>query len=189
MVENEDQKDKHFPLLAFDNPIRRLFSRPRKYCSYVIRDQIAADLGCGPGYYTSALAERVGPSGKVYAVDSDEKAIRAVERKVNKSKYHNIDTHITSAANLSFIEDESVDFVLAAGLLCSMAPADQQSAVREIKRILKSGAKAFLKVAKGSISYVDRPEWETILEGFEVERRNYDSFLRDRWALVSNKQI
>lgn len=185
MANKIDLKDKHFPLLAFNNPVRRLFISPRKYCAYVTRDQTAADLGCGPGYYTFALADSVGPNGKVYAVDSDEKAIRAVERKMNRGRYSNIETHTTSAASLSFIEDESVDFVLADGLLCSMAPADHQSAVREIKRILKFDARAFLKVARGSMSYVERSEWEAILEEFKVKQRNYDSFLRDRWALVS----
>jgi len=187
MAANEAKRDKHFPLFANDNPLRRLFSSPKKYCSYAKQDQTIADLGCGPGYYTLALAESVGPKGRVYAVDSDEKAIRAVERKAAKRGYHNIEAHASSAANLSFIEDESVDFVLAEGLLCSMAPQDHESAVTEIKRILRPDGKAFLKAAKGRISYMDKAEWEAILEGFKVERRNYESFMEDRWALVSKE--
>ena len=187
MAASGAKRDKHFPLFAHDNPLRRLFSSPRKYCPYVKQDQIVADLGCGPGYYALALAESVGAKGQVYAVDSDEKAIRAVERKATKRRYHNIEAHVSSAANLSFIEDELVDFVLADGLLCSMAPQDHQSAVNEIKRILKPNGKAFLKAAKGSMSYVDKAEWEEILEGFKVERRNYESLLEDRWALVSKE--
>ncbi len=187
MAASGAKRDKHFPLFAHDNLLRRLFSSPRKYCPYVKQDQIVADLGCGPGYYALALAESVGAKGRVYAVDSDEKAIRTVERKAAKRGYHNIEAHASSAANLSFIEDESVDFVLADGLLCSMAPQDHQSAVNEIKRILKPNGKAFLMAAKGSMSYVDKAEWEEILEGFKVERRNYESFLEDRWALVSKK--
>ena len=187
MTASEAKRDKHFPLFAHDNPLRRLFGNPGKYCPYVEQDQIAADLGCGPGYYALALAESVGAKGRVYAVDSDEKAIRAVERKAAKRGYRNIEAHASSAANLSFIEDESVDFVLAEGLLCSMAPQDHQPAVEEMKRILKPNGKVFLSAAKGSMSYVDKPEWEEILEGFKVERRNDGSFLGDRWALVSKK--
>lgn len=185
MAAREAKGDRHFPLIANDNLLRRLFSSPRKYCTYVEQDQIVADLGCGPGYFTLALAESVGAKGRVYAVDSDEKAVRALERKATKRGYHNIEARVSSAANLSFIEDESVDFVLADGLLCSMAPQDHESAVKEIKRILKPSGKAFLKVAKGRMSYVDKAEWEEILEGFEVEGRNYESLLEDRWALVS----
>jgi ubiquinone/menaquinone biosynthesis C-methylase UbiE len=185
MNTSEAKKDKHFPMFTHDNPLRRLFSSPKKFSSYVKQDQIVADLGCGPGYYALALAESVGANGKVYAVDSDEKAIRAVERKAIKHGFHNIEAHVSSAADLSFIEDESVDFVLANGLLCSMAPQAHQSTVEEIKRILKPNRKAFLSAARGSISYVDKAEWEEILDGFKVERRNYESIITDRWALVS----
>ncbi|UCG93304.1 MAG: class I SAM-dependent methyltransferase [candidate division WOR-3 bacterium] len=187
MAPSEDKRDKHFPVFALDNPLRRLFGSPRKYCSYVKQEQIVADLGCGPGFYTFALAKSVGPQGRIYAVDSDEKAIRTVKRKAAKRQCDNVEAHASSAADLSFIEDDSVDFVLADGLLCSVAPQDHESAVREIKRILKPDGKAFLSVAKGRMSYVDKAEWEGILEGFKVELRNYESFFEDRWALVSKK--
>jgi ubiquinone/menaquinone biosynthesis C-methylase UbiE len=78
---------------------------------------VAADLGCGPGYYTLPLAEVVGPEGKIYTVDLNEKAIRALEKKANKLGIHNIEAHATTAADLSFIKDKSVDFILANGLL------------------------------------------------------------------------
>jgi predicted methyltransferase len=36
---------------------------------------VAADIGSGEGYFARHLAARVGPEGKVYAVDIDEKAL------------------------------------------------------------------------------------------------------------------
>ena len=187
MMAPEDKKDKHFPVFALDNPFRRLFSNPRKYCPYVRQNQTVADLGCGPGYFAFALAESVGLRGKVYAVDSDERAIRAVEKKAAKRGGHNVEAHAASAANIDFIHDQSVDFVLADGLLCSMAPQDHESAVGEIKRILKPDGKAFLKTARGSMSYVDDAEWEAILGEYQVEERNQASLFKDRWALVSKR--
>jgi ubiquinone/menaquinone biosynthesis C-methylase UbiE len=184
----EEKRDKHFPLFAHDNLFRRLFSSPNEFNSYVSEGQTVADLGCGPGYYTLALAERVGPEGRVYAVDSDEKAIRALERKADKRGCHNIEVHAASAHDLSFIKDESVDFILANGLLCSMAPQQHESAVNEMKRILKPGGKAYLSAAKGYYSYMGKAEWERILESFRVEGRGDGSLLGDRWALVSKKQ-
>jgi len=182
------KKEKHFPLFAHDNFLRRLFGRPRKYCSYVMQGQTVADLGCGPGFYTFALAESVGPEGRVYAVDSDERAVRAVERKAAKGKFQNVKVHFSSAADLGFIADSSVDFVLAEGLLCSMAPHGRDFAVSEIKRILKPGGKAFLGVAKGAMSNIGKEHWEKVLEGFRVEERNEESLFEDRWALVSKKR-
>ena len=76
-----------------------------------------ADLGCGSGHYTFALAELVGPEGKVYAVDLGKNCIRGIQKKSKKRGYHNIEARTSSAADLSFIKDRSVDFVLANGLL------------------------------------------------------------------------
>lgn len=104
--------------LAIYYPFSWLFEHPQKLIGpYVKKGQVVADLGCGLGNYTLALAESVGSKGKVYAVDLDEKCIRAVEKKAGKAGYHNIEAHTSSAADLSFIKDKSVDFILANGLL------------------------------------------------------------------------
>jgi len=122
-----EKRDNHFSLIAHDSPFRRLFNNSNKFRPYVIDGQAVADLGCYAGYYTLVLAECVGPEGRVYAVDSDEKAIRALEKKADKRGYHNIEAHVSSAFDLSFKRDEPVDFVLANGLLCSMAPQHHES--------------------------------------------------------------
>ena len=188
MAKNDVKHDKHFPLFFHYNPIRRLFfSSPRKYSLYIAPSQTIADLGCGPGYFTLQMAEAVGPKGTVYAVDSDAKAIRALERRAKKQGYHNIKTFTTSATDLSFIKDGSVDFILADGLLCSMAPQHHDSATNEIRRILKPNAVAYLKAAKGSWSYVDQTEWERILKVFNVKQQSDEDHDGGRWAVVSRK--
>ena len=40
-----------------------------------------ADVGCGSGYFTFNLAERVGPQGEVYAEDIDEKEVAGIRRR------------------------------------------------------------------------------------------------------------
>ena len=104
--------------LSILGPFRKLFEPPQKLVEpYVKKGQIVADLGCGLGYYTLVLSKSVGPEGKVYAIDLDKKCIRALEKKADKAGYHNIEAHASSAADLSFIKDKSVDFILANGLL------------------------------------------------------------------------
>jgi tRNA G46 methylase TrmB len=99
-------------------PERRRFGPPERIIGpFVRKAQVVADLGCGPGYYTLALAESVGPEGKVYAVDLYEKFIQALRKKVNKAGYRNIELHPSSVTDVSFIPDRSVDFVFANGLL------------------------------------------------------------------------
>ena len=104
--------------LSIFGPFRKLFEPPQRLVEpYVKKGQVVADLGSGPGYYTLVLSKGVGPSGKVYAVDLDKKCIQALQGKADKAGYHNIEAHATSAADLSFIKDKSVDFILANGLL------------------------------------------------------------------------
>lgn len=171
------------------NPIKRLFRRffdpPKRHVEpYVAGGQVVADLGCNTGYYTLALAECVGSEGKVYAVDLKEEYIRAVEKEADERGYRNIEAHAASAHDLSFIKDESVDFVLANGLLCNM-PDHRQSAVNEMKRILKPAGKAYLSLGgPPPFGFVDGAEWEKMLERFKVEQRG--GFLQ-KWASVSKK--
>ena len=179
-VEEEKQKNR-----INLNPISRLFENPQRSIEpYVRKGQVVADLGCNTGYYTFALAEGVGPEGRVYAVDLKEGYIRALEKRADELGYHNIEFHACSASDLGFIKDELVDFVLANGLLCNMAE-QRQSAVKEINRILKPTGKAYLSLGSPPpLGFVDRAEWEKILERFIVERRG--GFLQ-KWAVVSKK--
>src|SRR5713226_5355669 len=39
-----------------------------------------ADLGCGEGAFTLALADLIGPTGIIYAVDKNAEALRQLER-------------------------------------------------------------------------------------------------------------
>ena len=103
------------------NPIIRFFDSPKvardKVSHYVSKGQRVADIACNTGYYTLLLAECVGPEGKVYSIDLDPEVIKLVQEKVRKSGFTNIDLRNANAADLNFIEDHSIDFVLANGLI------------------------------------------------------------------------
>lgn len=43
-----------------------------------------ADLGCGDGTFTLALAELLGPAARIYAVDNDSGALSGLRRRVAK---------------------------------------------------------------------------------------------------------
>ncbi len=104
--------------LALTDPLDRLLEPAQKLVGpHVKEGEVVADLGCGRGYYSLALAELVGQAGKVYAVDLDDDNVRVLARKAAKRGFRNIQAHVSSAADLSFIADRSVDFILANGLL------------------------------------------------------------------------
>jgi ubiquinone/menaquinone biosynthesis C-methylase UbiE len=169
-----------------DNFIRRLISPPEKKISRFVRSgSVAADLGCGPGYFTVPMAKLVGQNGKVYAVDSDAKSIRKLRQKTDPKLQGVIEASTGSAAHVDMVPDRSVDFVLANGLLCCMS--DHKGAIAEIKRILKAKGIAYFSVSKlcrrNDAKAVRQEEWDSILENFEVIERN-ESVL-SRWAVVS----
>ena len=181
--------DRHVPLFLMDNLVRRLASSPSKFAEkHAAAGQTVADLGSGSGFYALPLAQRVGNSGKVYAVDFDAKAVRALSTKAEGLKLSAVvDARVGSAAQLGFIRDASTDFVLANGLLCCMV--DHGGAIGEIKRILKPSATAYLSVTrafrKSDPRGVSRAEWQRILEEFEVLEGGEG--LTGRWALVSKR--
>jgi ubiquinone/menaquinone biosynthesis C-methylase UbiE len=135
------------------------------------------------------MARKVGPEGKVYAVDSSRECIGSVKRRIARKRMGNIEAHAASAHEPDFIETVSVDFVLAYGLLCSMAPGNRDKAVEEIKWILKPEGLAYFYAASGSMSYMTDEGWTRLLDGFQFRRGvTKRSKLRDYWAEVSLKK-
>lgn len=66
MAGNELEKEEQPRNQININPIKRLFENPQKSLEpYVRKGQVVVDLACEKGYYTLALAECVGPEGKV----------------------------------------------------------------------------------------------------------------------------
>ena len=125
---------------AFLGPISRLGDKSiRRIAAYVQKGQVAADIGCGWGYYSFALADMVGPRGRVYAAD------------------------------LGFMKDGSVDFVFANGLLCSMAVDRPSAVAEIKRILKPRGQAYLSLGAVPPWGYVDRAEWSQILEGFRVD--------------------
>jgi predicted methyltransferase len=59
-----------------------------------------ADIGAGGGFYTARLAKKVGPAGRVYAVDIDDKfAIPKLKELVEKQAFKNVDVILSQPAD------------------------------------------------------------------------------------------
>lgn len=54
------------------------------------RGQVVAEIGSGPGYFTSRLARAVGPSGHVYAVDPEPAVLDVLRRRVARAGARNV---------------------------------------------------------------------------------------------------
>ncbi len=52
--------------------------------------QTVCDMGCGNGFYTLQMAEQVGPTGKVYAVDVQNEMLHMLAERARQAKIRNI---------------------------------------------------------------------------------------------------
>ena len=60
---------------TFDNPLRRLIHNPKRSCGSGWRRQTAIDIGCGMGYFSLPMARLVGDTGRVIAVDLQDRML------------------------------------------------------------------------------------------------------------------
>lgn len=53
---------------------------------------VIADIGSGGGYFSFEFAKRIGETGKVYAVDTEDKFLDYIKNEINKHKLTNVET-------------------------------------------------------------------------------------------------
>lgn len=79
---------------------------------YVKRGQTVADIGCGPGFFSVALAEMVGEEGRVLSVDLQPQMLAKVKAAAERRDLQSrIILHQCKEDSLNI--DEKVDFALA----------------------------------------------------------------------------
>jgi len=168
-------------------PLRKYLSKSQNHFlnSYVKPGMTVLDAGSGPGFYALDISRRVGPKGKVIAVDGDMKAIERLRKRTSAFQLTNLEAHATSGADMKMVENESVDVIFSNGMLCCMA--EHQKAVHEMLRVMKAGGTAYVSVTKfgkDELS-VSEPEFNTLLSDFEI--LNSGSTRMMRYAIVSKR--
>ena len=72
---------------TFDNPIRKLIHNPNQILGgYIKKGMLVADIGCGMGYFSLAMAKLVGNKVKVYAIDLQQKMLDTLKKRSKKQK-------------------------------------------------------------------------------------------------------
>jgi FkbM family methyltransferase len=95
-----------------------------------------ADLGCGPGFFTIPMAQKVGEKGRVYAVDSNQSMLDHLQENiVNANINQNSIIMINSDVSSTKIPENSVDVAFFANVLHEVN--DKQAFFQELKRICK----------------------------------------------------
>ena len=119
-----------------DNPIRRRYTRPVLDRVGIQPGETVLEVGPGPGAFTVDAARRVGPGGKVFAVDIQPKMIAKLEQRLQAAEVTNVETRVASAYDLP-IEDHTVDRAFLITVLPEIP--DPVRALREIRRVLRPG--------------------------------------------------
>ncbi len=91
------------------------------------------DFGCGPGSYSIAAAELVGPGGTVYALDILPYALEEVLKRATRKGLTNIRTIQSDCA--TGLDDNSLDVVLLTDVFHDLKQPDKVLA--ELHRTLK----------------------------------------------------
>jgi ubiquinone/menaquinone biosynthesis C-methylase UbiE len=100
--------------------------------------QKVLDIAAGAGEQSITAAKRVGPTGTVLATDISSNILRYASKLAKQAGIYNIETRVMDGENLT-LEDESFDAVISrVGLIYF---PDQQQALREMLRVLKTGGK------------------------------------------------
>jgi len=92
------------------------------------------DFGCGSGSYVTAVAELVGKSGKVYALDVQPLAIEMVKKIAAKNELTNVETILSDRK--TGLPEDSTDVVLLYDVFHDLT--DPDGVLEELHRVLRS---------------------------------------------------
>jgi ubiquinone/menaquinone biosynthesis C-methylase UbiE len=100
-----------------------------------------ADIGAGSGYITVRLADRVGPTGRVFANDVQPQMLNILARRLDRSKITNV-TLIEGTLDDPRIPAASVDLALMVDVYHELS--QPQSILRHLRESLKPGGRLVL---------------------------------------------
>ena len=118
------------------------------------------DLGTGPGYLPIEIAKRSSDI-KIIGVDLSRNLIQMARQNAQNSGFGDrLDFEVGNSARLRF-DGATFDMVLSTGMLHSLR--DPLKVFREIFRVLKRGAEAWIYDPAKVASYIDRNKWKASL--------------------------
>jgi SAM-dependent methyltransferase len=134
-------------------PVRRLLCEPARILAPYVREGMTVlEPGPGMGFFTLELAQRVGASGRVVAVDIQPRMIEGLKRRAAKARLlERIDARLAQPNSMGLNGlTSAVDFVLAFAVAHELP--DASSFFVEATKAMKSGAHLLLAEPIGHVS-------------------------------------
>lgn len=157
---------------SLDTKLRRWLQNPRTITGpFLSEGMTVLEVGCGPGFFTIDMADLVGSTGRVIAVDLQEGMLQKVRDKIAGTDFENrIVLHKCESDTIGVTE--RADFVLLFYVVHEVPDPDKLFA--EIKLVLKPGGKVLIyeppfhvsktdfaislqKAADAGLKVIDRP--------------------------------
>ena len=110
---------------TFDNPLRRFLHDPPALLAGLVREGMTvADIGCGRGYFSIAMARMVGDAGSVIAVDVQQKMLDMAMKRAQRTGVSQRIRPVLAAPDNIGIRGP-VDFLLAFWMAHEVENAEQ----------------------------------------------------------------
>ena len=129
---------KHITVLEMED--RKIWQNPEEILETlrIKPDIVAADLGCGSGFFTIPLSKEV---KKVYAIDVQKKMLEFLQEKIRRLRIRNIEPLLSTGNDIP-LEDDSVDLLMSMNTLHEFD--DKKRMAKQIRRVLKQGGVAVI---------------------------------------------
>lgn len=134
------------------NPLRKYYQNPEDILKpYVQPGMKVVDYGCAMGYFSIPLARLVGETGKVYAIDIQEKMIASLRRRVVKAGLEQIirPIVITEEDHFDALTGE-IDFALLFAMVHEVP--DKNELFSNVANMVKSDGWVLFAEPRGHVS-------------------------------------
>jgi len=168
------------------SPVRKLFQDPARILAPYLRPGMTAlEPGPGMGFFTLELARRVGPAGRVIAVDLQPQMLAGLRRRAERAGLlARIETRLATPEALGLGDlAGAVDFALAFAVVHELP--DQARFFAEIRAALAPGGTVLFAEPAG---HVKEPEFEaSVAAGIAagLRRAPGPAVARSRTALLA----
>lgn len=184
--------------ILFNNPRRESWERSSRIMELLPlgKGETIVDIGSGPGYFSFKFSERVGPDGKVYALDTKDSHIDYINEIAKKWGIKNIHASVSSTDGFTIPEPGTADVVF----MCSLyhiiyavsSQTEREGMIASIIKALKPGGR-FVVVDNGPVDrsklpyhgpYIRQELIRAQLEAYGFKFESAEQIIPQRYLMV-----